>query len=57
MSYTVAGSSLIMVINREEPCLIFLQRRRGEMKEEGGQEIREGADVTGKHKKVNEKRG
>lgn len=60
---TVSGPSSIMVINGEEtwlaPSAALRRRNEGEgeaRKQERGRE-RGGADVTGKHKKVNEKRG
>lgn len=59
---TVSGPSSIMVINGEETWLApsAALRRRNEGEGEARKQQRErggGADVTGKHKKVNEKRG
>lgn len=60
---TVSGPSSIMVINGEETWLApsaALRRRNegeGEARKQERERERGGADVTGKHKKVNEKRG
>lgn len=58
---TVSGPSSIMVINREEtwlaPSAALRRRNEGEGEARKQQRERGGADVMGKHKKVNEKRG
>lgn len=58
---TVSGPSSIMVINGEEtwlaPSAALRRRNEGEGEARKQERERGGADVTGKHKKVNEKRG